>query len=63
MKSKDLQKRHEASHKLDNPDCARVAEYDKSKIGTLMKMVRRFTRNGHKADDLLSDSWSVCDEL
>ena len=63
MKPKDLKKRHEALHKSGNPDSVRVAEYDKSKIGTLMEMVRRFTRHGYKADYLLTDSWFVCDEL
>ena len=63
MKSKDLKKRYKAEHKAGNPDSGRIAEYDKSKLETLMAMVRRFTRHGHKADYLLTDSWFVCDEL
>ena len=63
MKSKDLKKRHKAEHKANNPDSERIAEYDQSKLETLMAMVRRFTRHGHKAEYLLTDSWFVCDEL
>lgn len=63
MKSKDLKKRHKAEHKAGDPDSNRIAEYDQSKLETLMAMVRRFTHHGHKADYLLTDSWFVCDEL
>ena len=35
MKSKDLKKRYKAEHKAGNPDSGRIAEYDKSKLGTL----------------------------
>lgn len=46
-----------------SPAAERHNEYFKSKIATLLEMVRRAKRGGVDFDYLLLDSWFVCDEV
>jgi hypothetical protein len=58
-----MKARKETSPCDGTPAAQRHSEYFRSKIATLLEMVRRAKRSGEDFDYLLLDLWFVCDEL
>lgn len=63
LTAKQRKARKETSPSDGSPAAQRHAEYFKSKIATLLEMVRRARCSGEDFDYLLLDSWFVCDEV
>ena len=63
LTDKQLKNRKQTVRDAGSPDMERVKDYYETKVDTLIGMVRRFARHGHKADYLLADSWFTCAEL
>lgn len=63
LTAKQRKARKETSPCDGTPAAQRHSEYFRSKIATLLEMVRRARRSGEDFDYLLLDSWFVCDEV
>lgn len=63
LTAKQRKARKETAPDAGTPASVRHGEYFKSKIETLIEMVRRAHRSGVRFDYLLVDSWFMCSEV
>ncbi len=63
LTAKQRKARKETDPGVGTPASIRHSEYFKSKIGTMLEMVRRAKRGGEDLDYLLVDSWFMCSEV